>query len=90
MVASNGDTSAIKIRFYGADFADYLGVCDFFAVIGRNGIVVDGKEGIGAVYAFAGGVRVGADTLAEMAQLIRVRFVPNLMKLGVLVELALL
>ena len=63
MVASNGDTSAIKIRFYGADFADYLGVCDFFAAVGGDGVVVNYRESAGAIDAFAKGIRVGADAL---------------------------
>ena len=36
------------------------------------------------------GTRVGADALTEATKLIYVRFVPNLVKLGVLPELAVL
>ena len=72
MVASNDNTSVIRNRFLGADFANYFGVCDFFVAVGRNGIVVDNEEGVGVVDAFAGGFRFSADALAEAAQFVRV------------------
>ena len=82
--------SAIRISFFGADFVNHLGVCNFFVVVGWDGIVADNKEGVGAVNAFAGGIQVGADVLAEMAQLVCVQFFPNLVKLMVLAELTVL
>ena len=86
-VASNGDMSAVGIGFSGVDFADDLRVGDFLAAVGGDGVVVDDKEGVGAVDAFAGAFRVGFNALAETSEFIGVGFIPNLMKLGVLVEL---
>ena len=89
-VASNGDTSTIRIGFFGADFADYLGVCDSFAAVGGDGIVVNDERGVGTADVFAGVIRVSADALAETAQFICARFVPNLVKIWVLENLAVL
>ena len=88
-IASNGDTSAIMIGFW-ADFANHLDVCDLFAAVGRDVVVVDDEEGAGAVDSFSGGIRVGANVLAVTTKFISIRFVPNLVELGVLSELAVL
>ena len=67
-IASNGNTSVIRIGFFRADFANHLGVCYFFVAVSWDGIVVDDEEGVGAVDEFSRGIRVGADTLAEAAK----------------------
>ena len=36
-------------RFLGENLADHFGVCDFFAVVYRDVIVVDDIEGVGAL-----------------------------------------
>ena len=89
-IASNDDTIAIRIGFSRADFANHLGVCDFFAAVSWYSIIFDDEEGVGAVDVFARGIRVGADALTEATNFICIQFVPNLVKLGVLSELAVL
>ena len=64
-VASNGDASAVGIRFFGRDFADNLGVSYFLVDVGRDSLVVDNKGGGSAVEALVGAFRVGAYALVE-------------------------
>ena len=41
VTAFNGDARTIRIYFFRADLAHNLGVCDFFAAVGWDDIVVD-------------------------------------------------
>ena len=86
-VASDGDLCAIGVSFFWADFADDLGVGDFFASFVGNVVVVNDVEGFGALNAF-GAIWIGADALTEAAEFIGVGFAPDLFVFGVLEELA--
>jgi hypothetical protein len=57
------------VAFLGSDFADDLGVGDFFPALKRDFVVSDGEEGVSAFYALAV-VGTSADALAEAAKLI--------------------
>ena len=43
-VAADGDTSAVGIGFFGTDFANNLGVGDFFAAVGGDVVIVKTKK----------------------------------------------
>ena len=86
-VAADGDASAVGIGFFGTDFANDLGVSDFFAAVGRDVVVVNYKEGDGAVDVLVGAFWVGAYALAEASEFVGVGFIPNLVELGVFAEL---
>ena len=58
--------------------------------LGWDVITVNDEEGFGAINVFTGGVRIGANTLAEAAKLINIQSVSNLVKLGVIPELEVL
>ena len=87
MVAVYGDASAIRIQFFGADFADHFGVSDFLAAVEGNVVVVNDAEGVSAGDSFGGAICCRANALTEAAQFVGVGFAPHLSKCGVFAEL---
>ena len=71
-VATNGDTRAVGVDFFGADFVDHFGVSDFFAVVCGDIFEADDEEGVGAFDAFARAVGRGPNALAEPAEFVGV------------------
>ena len=59
-------------QIFGADKADYFGICDLLTAVLRNVIVADELEGIGAFYtlSYVGGV--GTNTLTEATKFVGV------------------
>ena len=58
---------SIGVVFFGADFADNLGVGDFFAAIDGDVFVVYDVEGVCAFDSFLLAGRAGANALAKSA-----------------------
>jgi len=49
-VASNSDTSSIRVILLGTDFTDHHGMTNLLALVERNVLVVDEEEGVGTCY----------------------------------------
>ena len=58
MVATNGNTSAVGVRFFGVDKADHFGIDNLLVAFMRDVLVADDLECIGALdtLTFVGGV----------------------------------
>ena len=66
VLACDGDESAVGVRFVRAKGANDFGECDLLAAIGRDVIVEDDVESVGASYSFLCGVLgVSANPLAQ-------------------------
>ena len=88
-VTSNGDASAVLLRFVGADLAYNPGVGDVTPAVLGNSMEVNGPEGICAHDAWLGRVLgIHADTLAEASQFVGVGSVPYCFVGGVPMQLA--
>ena len=72
MFATNGNTSAVRIRFFGADKADHFGIDHLFVAFMRDFLVADDLEFIGSLdtLTFVGGVVTNA--LAEATEFVGV------------------
>ena len=87
-VAANGDAGSVGIGFFGAHFADHLGVGDFFAAVDGYVFVVYDVEGVCAFDSLAISTRVVSNALAETTKFVSIRLVPDGAELGVFAELA--
>ena len=72
MFATNGNTSAVRIRFFGADKADHFGIYDLITEFLKNFLVADDLEGVGAFDTLTCVGGVGTNTLAEATEIIGV------------------
>ena len=72
MVATNGNTSAVRISFFGVGKADHLGMGDLLTAIMRNVLIAYDLEGVGAfdTLTYVGGF--GTNTLAEATNFVGV------------------
>ena len=62
-VANNGNTSAVRISFFGVDKADHFGIGDLLTAVLRNVLVADDLEGVGAFDTLTCVGGVGTNTL---------------------------
>ena len=86
--ATNGDPSAIRIIFFRADFTDDHGVADLLTLVGRDVLVVNEEEGIGASNTLARWCITNANSLAEAAQFVSIGGVPCGLVAGIATQLA--
>ena len=68
----HGNTSAVGIRFFGADKADYFGIGDLLAVVVRNVLIADDLEGVGAFDTLTCVGGVGNNALVDATEFIGV------------------
>ena len=90
LVATNGDASAVCILRVGLDLVYYFGVGDFVSAAGRDVLVVNDEEGIGARDTPEFVIGVSSNALAQAAKFVGVGSVPGVRVVGVLVDLAVL
>ena len=82
---------SVWVFFLGPVLADDLCVGDLSEMVRQDILVGDDMKCVGSLNPFFGGVQwVMARTLAELAKLIRVGGVPDILILGVMAELAVL
>ena len=86
-VAADGDSGSVGVGFFGAHFANHLGVGDFFAAVDGDVFVVYDVEGVRAFDLFLVAGRAGANALAKSAYFVGIGFAPNVAELRVVAEL---
>jgi hypothetical protein len=69
-IASDGDTSAIRIVFIRPNLTHDHGVADFFSFVGWYVMIFNDKEGVGACNPFGVGGGPRANSLTQTSKLI--------------------
>ena len=69
-VSNNGNTSAVRISFFGVDKADHFGIGDLLTVVLSNVIVADDLEGVVAFDKFPCVSGVGTNTLTDATKFV--------------------
>ena len=90
VIAADGDAGAIGVGLFRACDTYHFGVGDLFAMLLWDVLISDDLEGIGAFDTLSSLGGVGADTLAEAAEFIRVGAVPDVFVSRMLAEFAML
>ena len=88
-VFANGDACAVVIALFWEDLANHFGVSDLFCAVGGD-IYEEKEKVVGAFDAFDSAIGRGDDTLAELAEFVRLGLVPDLVEVWVLAKLAVL
>ena len=80
--AADGNVGAVGVCLFGTEFANNLGVGDFFAVVGRDVILMDNKEGVSDFDPFSSASGVRDNKLVEAAKLFGVGIIRNVLVFG--------